>query len=405
MSWPIVNLEKVAQINPRLPKDTDESQLVTFLKMASVSEQGELLTQESRVLSETKKGFTYFEKNDILVAKITPCFENGKACLLNNLKTKIGFGSTEFHVIRANENQIDNKYLFYLVWNKQFRFLGKHAMKGAAGQQRISADFLKQLQIPLPPLKTQKQIAAVLEKADQLRKDCQLMEQELNSLAQSVFIDMFGDPVTNPKGWVKKPLLSLIDKPFQNGAYYPKEDYSIDGVEMVHMGDVFYDFVERGLMKRVKASKKDIEKYKLTSNDILISRRSLMLEGAAKPSLIQDSKEDLIFESSIIRLTPNRSIVSVMYLFYYLSNPTVKQHYIYQYITGATIKGINQKNLEKIEVLVPSMDIQLKFLDIEKNIRNQKTELFETKKNLDSCLNALMQKAFKGELNLDKSVA
>ena len=151
MSWPMVALGDVVKVNPRLPKDTDESQLVTFLKMASVSEQAELLEQESRVLADTKKGFTYFERNDVLLAKITPCFENGKAALVNGLNTKIGFGSTEFHVLRAMEGKIDKEYLFYLVWNEQFRFLGEHAMKGAAGQQRISADFLKGLKIPLPP--------------------------------------------------------------------------------------------------------------------------------------------------------------------------------------------------------------------------------------------------------------
>ncbi|MFA0521134.1 restriction endonuclease subunit S, partial [Vibrio sp. 10N.222.55.E8] len=210
MSWPLVNLESVAHINPRLPKGTDESQVVTFLKMASVSEGGELLEQEKRILSETKKGFTYFEKDDVLLAKITPCFENGKAALLDDLETPLGFGSTEFHVLRAAEGKLDSKYLFHLVWNEEFRFLGKHAMKGAAGQQRISTDFLKNLKIPLPPLETQKQIAAVLEKADQLRKDCQQMERELNGLAQSVFIDMFGDPVMNPKGFEVMKLKDLV---------------------------------------------------------------------------------------------------------------------------------------------------------------------------------------------------
>tara|TARA_R110002050_G_scaffold46605_3_gene109574 strand:+ start:243 stop:1430 length:1188 start_codon:yes stop_codon:yes gene_type:complete len=275
-------------------------------------------------------------------------------------------------------------------------------VKGAT-RAKLSKTDASRIPIPLPPLETQKQIAAVLEKADQLRKDCQKMEQELNSLAQSVFIEMFGDPVTNPKGWTIKPLVELLNKPLQNGAYYPKEDYCEDGVEMVHMSDVFYDFVERGNMKRVKVSKKDIAKYKLTSNDILISRRSLMLEGAAKPSLVQESGEDLIFESSIIRLTPDTKQVNIMYLFYYLSNPKAKQHYVYQYITGATIKGINQTNLEKVEILVPDMEVQNSFLERESIIRNQKNDLKKLKIETDTNFNSLMQKAFNGELNLDNA--
>ncbi|TKF91079.1 restriction endonuclease, partial [Vibrio sp. F13] len=83
-----------------------------------MSEGGELLEQEKRILSETKKGFTYFEKDDVLLAKITPCFENGKAALLDDLETQLGFGSTEFHVLRAVEGKLDSKYLFHLVWNE-----------------------------------------------------------------------------------------------------------------------------------------------------------------------------------------------------------------------------------------------------------------------------------------------
>ncbi len=124
--------------------------------MSSVSEKGKILDQELRVLSETKKGFTYFERGDILLAKITPCFENGKAVFTSELKNLIGYGSTEFHVLRPIQGISDGKYLFYLVWNDSFRHYGQHAMKGAAGQKRISSDFLKNYKIPLPPTRTTK---------------------------------------------------------------------------------------------------------------------------------------------------------------------------------------------------------------------------------------------------------
>ena len=91
MSWPTIELGKVAYINPRLPQNMDETQNVSFLGMASVSEEGKILAEETRMLSETKKGFTYFERNDVLLAKITPCFENGKAAIVNKLKYQIGF--------------------------------------------------------------------------------------------------------------------------------------------------------------------------------------------------------------------------------------------------------------------------------------------------------------------------
>ena len=156
MSWPLVKLAEVATINPRLPKDVDEAQEVSFVAMASASEEGSLLAEESRVLSETRKGFTYFEKSDVLLAKITPCFENGKCLRPNQIRSQIGFGSTEFHVLRVDPEKLDSQYLFYMVWSDKFRWLGESSMSGAAGQKRVSADFLRGFEIPLPPLAEQK---------------------------------------------------------------------------------------------------------------------------------------------------------------------------------------------------------------------------------------------------------
>lgn len=201
MSWPRVKLSDVATINPRLPRDVDESQQVTFVAMASASEDGHLLASEARVLSETKKGFTYFDRSDVLLAKITPCFENGKCLRPGQIPTEIGFGSTEFHVIRPDTESLDSLYLFYLVWSEKFRFLGEKSMSGAAGQKRVGSDFLKGFEIPLPPLPEQKRIAAILDKADAIRRKRQQAIQLADDFLRAVFLDMFGDPVTNPKGW------------------------------------------------------------------------------------------------------------------------------------------------------------------------------------------------------------
>ena len=166
----LVALDSVADINPRMPKILDESQHVSFLAMASVSEEGQILEEETRILGDTKKGYTYFERGDVLLAKITPCFENGKAVFVDQLKHQVGFGSTEFHVIRAHEDKLDAQYLFYIIWSDQFRFYGRKAMTGAAGQKRVPAAFLKTLKIPLPPLPDQRRIATILAKADAIRR-------------------------------------------------------------------------------------------------------------------------------------------------------------------------------------------------------------------------------------------
>ncbi|PLN74092.1 restriction endonuclease, partial [Klebsiella quasipneumoniae] len=164
MNWPMVKLGDVCTINPRLPKNTNPEQEVTFLAMAAVSEKGEILSQETRILHETKKGFTYFERGDVLLAKITPCFENGKATLTNSLNTQIGFGSTEFHVLRAIPELILPEYVFYLIWNEKFRIAATKEMTGSAGQKRVSADYLKEYQFYLPSIFEQEKIVSALNK-------------------------------------------------------------------------------------------------------------------------------------------------------------------------------------------------------------------------------------------------
>src|SRR5882672_4670728 len=159
----VARLDDVCEINPRMPKTLADDDVATFLPMAAVSEDGHIDFEEQREVREVKKGYTYFERGDVLVAKITPCFENGKATRTISLNTAVGFGSTEFHVLRAGKG-IDRSYLFHMIWNSKFREVGAKNMTGSAGQRRVPADFLKRLEIPLPPLDKQRRIAAILDK-------------------------------------------------------------------------------------------------------------------------------------------------------------------------------------------------------------------------------------------------
>src|SRR3989344_3481727 len=118
------------EINPSKAeiRKMSESTVVSFLAMADVSENAEILKRQERKLSEVKNGFTFFKNGDVLVAKITPCFENGKGAFIENMKNGIGFGSTEFHVLRVNIKVLLNNFLYYLVGDKKFRKIGAKFM-------------------------------------------------------------------------------------------------------------------------------------------------------------------------------------------------------------------------------------------------------------------------------------
>lgn len=152
-------LEDIASFKPSkdeiksLSGDTD----VSFVPMATLNTfDASFETNETRKIGDVSSGFTYFKNDDILLAKITPCFENGKAGIARNLKNGIGFGSTEYIVIRADTSVVYPEWIFYHINTHEFIDGGKSFMTGTAGQQRVDINYVKQYQIPVPPLDEQK---------------------------------------------------------------------------------------------------------------------------------------------------------------------------------------------------------------------------------------------------------
>ena len=162
--WDVRRLRQVAGMKPsraasasRLRKDSE----VTFLPMARVGVDGCIDGSLTAKAGDVWEGFTYFRRGDVIVAKITPCFENGKGAFLDNLPTAEGFGSTEFHVIRPGPKLL-GAYLRLITSSKQFLENGKNSMTGSAGQQRVPTDFVKNYPIAVPPLAQQREILEVV---------------------------------------------------------------------------------------------------------------------------------------------------------------------------------------------------------------------------------------------------
>lgn len=153
--WQLKRLRFACKTNP--PKSEykgDKDIEITFLAMESVGEDGELNIEDIRKLKEVYSGYTYFTDEDILVAKITPCFENGKGVYVSGLTNGLGFGSTEFHVLRANRLVLP-EYLYFITYSHPFRKIGEALMEGAAGQKRIPEDFIKNFTIGIPSIEEQ----------------------------------------------------------------------------------------------------------------------------------------------------------------------------------------------------------------------------------------------------------
>ena len=161
--WTRRRLRFDVRLNPKKSSlDMGPEELVSFIPMDAVGEYGGLNLDVVRELEVVYDGYTYFADGDLCIAKITPCFENGKGVLAAGLTNGVGFGTTELHVVRPGPN-IDPRFLFYVSIADDFRKLGESEMYGAGGQKRISESFIKDWIAPLPPLDTQRRIARFLD--------------------------------------------------------------------------------------------------------------------------------------------------------------------------------------------------------------------------------------------------
>lgn len=199
VSWLLVPIAAVCDINPRIKSEEKppDDALVTFVPMSAVDENTATIAQpEIRKYSEVSKGYTYFKPNDVLFAKVTPCMENGKAAIARDLENGLGFGSTEFHVLRPSE-LILPEYLLLFIQQPSFREFAKSSFIGTGGLQRVPPGFFRRASLPLPTIIEQKRIVGIFQEVEQINKKRNSISNLLLKIRQQFFLEVFGDP--NPK--------------------------------------------------------------------------------------------------------------------------------------------------------------------------------------------------------------
>jgi type I restriction enzyme S subunit len=159
--WEVQRLRFRCKLNPGVRAGLKDSDVASFLPMEAVDEDGSLNLEATRPVGEVSSGYTYFEDGDVTIAKITPCFENGKGAVMRGLQGGIGFGTTELIVVRPN-NTVHPEWLYYLTKSESFHKRGEAMMYGAGGQKRVPESYVKDLPVAWPPIEEQVAIADYL---------------------------------------------------------------------------------------------------------------------------------------------------------------------------------------------------------------------------------------------------
>ena len=197
--WKVLRTKHVGSSNPSKNNTKTaclKDELVVFLPMERVHADG-TIDQELRLpYSQMKNGYTYFEEGDILIAKVTPCFENGKIVHIKNLATSIGFGSTEFIVMRPDLQKVFPPFLHYIFYNAPLRSIGKHFMTSAIGLKRVPTEFVENFRIPIPTYQEQTQIVNFLDRKTEQIDDLIAAEHRKIQLLQEYRQSLISEAVT-----------------------------------------------------------------------------------------------------------------------------------------------------------------------------------------------------------------
>lgn len=386
----LVPLADAALINPRPNKPLAGDDIVSFLSMADVETDGTTTGGIDRLFADVSKGFTQFEKGDVLVAKITPCFENGKIAQAITHRSRAA-GSTEFHVVRPRPGILDSRYLHHFLRQPSIRVEGERRMTGSAGQRRVPRSYLAGLRILLPPIEEQKRIADTLDRADGLLATRRHALPLLNELAQSVFLDMFGD-IHNDDMAVLGNYLTFVTSGGRGWAKY----YSDSGARFIRSLDVRMNEIEdRSAVYVNPPNNAEARRTRVHSGDVLLTITGSLI-GRVAP--VSPDLEGSYVSQHVAILRPEASRLDSGFLSFFLSIPSKGQRQIARLQYGQTKPGLNFEQIRKMRIPLPDISQQRLFterlLAVRRIAESNRAHLEGLKQLADS----IQHRAFRGEL-------
>ena len=302
--------------------------------------------------------------------------------------------STGFVVLRSSE-KVDESYLNHYLKSSLFQDEKDKLCTGAT-QKAINNQNIEKLKFPLPPLATQKRIAEILDAADALRSKDQELLKKYDELAQAIFIDMFGDPVKNEKGWEMKRIGEVCK--LQGGFSFKSNDITKEGIRLVKISNVHFEKMDWSAVEYLPNH--FLEKYKtftLNENDICIALTRPIIKSLDSVKVVMVSKQDLpcLLNQRVGRFLLNSNLINNTFLIHLLYSKYFKD--IIEKLSSTSLQpNVGTNQIEDILIPLPSIESQLLFERRIKSVQTMKS--LNTEKNTNLLFDSLIQKAFSGEL-------
>jgi len=333
--------------------------------------------------------------NEYLFDKPGLVFGTGGNASIHYANSKFAVSTDCLVATPKDEKEIFPKFVYYFL-SGNIHIL-KEGFKGA-GLKHISKDYISRIPVPFLKLETQKKIAEILDAADELRKKTQQIIEHYDQLAQSIFLDMFGDPVSNPKGWKKKKLGEITNK-IGSGATPTggKESYISDGISLVrslNIYDGYFSYKDLAHITEEQADK--LRNVILEFNDVLLN-----ITGASvcRCSIVPEEVLPARVNQHVSIIRTKKDVVNPLFLCYLLISKNVKKQLLYIASKGgATREALTKEDIEKYKIIVPPVEFQNQFAEKIELIERQKELTKQSLQQSDDLFNALLQRAFKGEL-------
>ncbi|MFA6424725.1 MAG: restriction endonuclease subunit S [Phycisphaerae bacterium] len=403
-NWNHALLSEICEINPgrkelqSLKEDTE----VSFLPMAAVSEDGKIIAPEKRRLKEVIKGFTYFRDGDVLVAKITPCFENGKRAIAKNLINGIGFGSTEFHVLRPKE-RVSPDWIFYAISKNDFRNIAKSQMTGTAGQKRVPRRVLDEYKIPVPDKNEQNAITEIIEtqftRLDATIKSLKTMKYKLEIYRKSVLKVAFEGKLVSAKSKWRQEKLSIVCEinPSKKEIKDLARDTEVSFVPMAYVS---------GNGKIISKDKRTIKEVisgftYFKDGDVLLAKITPCFENGKK-AIAVDLTNGIGFGTTEFHVLRPKKDVTAEWIFYNLSREDFKAIAIRSMAGAVGQQRVPKTTLENFEIPLPDKSEQIEVIqEIESRfsvIDKVSVVIDNSLKKAEHLRKSILKAAFEGKL-------